>query len=1321
MPYKLQKARGRDLYWVVTKSTGARHSIQPIEKSKAEAQMRVLNLVGGGPRPDKSILQAAAQQAYRMPTHEQIGSYKLVEQTPTLRFYVDDAAKTVVVGIRGTQKTDINDLAADVSLALGNLEQSTRFKNDLAALKSFQARYPPSEWDYYGSGHSLGGAILDSFLDLHLLKSGLSYNAAVQPQHLRDASLPIDRIYAENDPLYALAKPFLAREPEVRAAKRDLPKNIPTRLPFVSNLVDSMQGHRLSQFEGGAHDSDSDSDVGGSRASGLIKTLIGHKRLNAALLGPKSQHLKQMAHDHDVERKATRRRLKEHYAKTFEEYDAPLATVKPHKATAIRFAPDVKRGRGTAPIFATKAYPENYSDDALVILNAMSFDTGLKLLGSMSLRSQPFAGDYDAYEVVEKKGHVETAVHQLRKRFQQMVRHIKSMRNVYIGDIKAGSVEAWRVLPKSVRVVDGRVVGWDFKRAMAHVADLLAHKIISKEEADKAVATFKDGDAFKPADYFSARDVCKFHVLRWSTKNVLANSLTLRDGSKITLETAFQCPTIAKMDVIAMVQGARYTDFSAIYEFKVDGKTINPDPIDIQVSLKADIAYYTAKGKYFKALKRRFALAKVNNDVRAATAMQPILNSDLGRLYYLVGDIGTLTNLLKHPRVPIADVRFEIDQFKTRLSNVYQLPALLAAEPGIDAEIDRVLSLGRHEMIEPLDKLEERLDGILQDGTLAMMRKGKMRGGDGIENATNGIKVANDVVSGTKNAIKTAQTVGSIAAEVAPGAVSALTAAVPGLAALGPGLTAVSGALGPAALALQAAQAGVNIAKAVKNASKAYDTEGADQAAAHLGGYADMTLKDFTPAKSGFSYQKIADNRRSDPMQALQDCLYHLRAFMRDQTVHLSPEDFFKNVGYATSVDADEIRKNQGARVGQVFKNLPPAFLRNQYDYIRAHSIIRMEDMPFGDKFQGFSEEFVIRLAKLFWHKFFPKFARPPVQVLLTKSREFLQKAPNGNSWNVKVLSPEEFKRNAEAARAAHAPGAGPVAPTAPSGPDWYYNDTAAEKKETDDAFSARNIRNRATAAFDSIARTGRVGAGNGPSSTADLEFQQDTFNDFLLSIIQYYMTRFNRELPDDDRTPRTIFTFIERLMDQKIQLFHPSHAAALVDAFDEELREYLGLDKVHNFSWKAHLKAVRSGKEGDTAFESESADEDDDIVGHGHGPSRIATPHHAVAYSPAHAHFNMRLAEELDLAVKEYMHLHRGHAPPEEMAGQAHNIFIKARTNFNRDYDAFSQLITKVQKIRDTFNLPHLRVWMPPPPGVIDVLNPLLHRDRAHGYLTWE
>jgi hypothetical protein len=54
MPYVLRKAPKKDLYWVVSKPTGKKHSADPIPKDKAEAQMRLLYALESGYKPSKS-------------------------------------------------------------------------------------------------------------------------------------------------------------------------------------------------------------------------------------------------------------------------------------------------------------------------------------------------------------------------------------------------------------------------------------------------------------------------------------------------------------------------------------------------------------------------------------------------------------------------------------------------------------------------------------------------------------------------------------------------------------------------------------------------------------------------------------------------------------------------------------------------------------------------------------------------------------------------------------------------------------------------------------------------------------------------------------------------------------------------------------------------------------------------------------------------------------------------------------------------------------------------------------------------------------------
>jgi hypothetical protein len=211
---------------------------------------------GGGPIPDRNLLQQIADQSYKDVPSQRIGQLELVRATPTLKFY-KAPDNTIVVGIRGTKPTDVDDVKADAMIGVGQLESAPRYMRDLQTLQQFQLTYPPSQYDYYGVGHSLGGAILDMFLKNGLIKNGVSYNPAVQPQDFANTTLPNSRVYMESDPLYALMGRNLTKKPETRAPRKKAwwEKAI-SAIPYVGNTAaktyDLYQSHMLDQFQGGA-------------------------------------------------------------------------------------------------------------------------------------------------------------------------------------------------------------------------------------------------------------------------------------------------------------------------------------------------------------------------------------------------------------------------------------------------------------------------------------------------------------------------------------------------------------------------------------------------------------------------------------------------------------------------------------------------------------------------------------------------------------------------------------------------------------------------------------------------------------------------------------------------------------------------------------------------------------------------------------------------------------------------------------------------------------------------------------------------------------
>jgi uncharacterized protein YqgQ len=372
----------------------------------------------------------------------------------------------------------------------------------------------------------------------------------------------------------------------------------------------------------------------------------------------------------------------------------------------------------------TKKYPDNFPDDAIDVLNAMSFTDGkdVLLLGSMSLRNQLYAGDYDAYEVIKMKGSKDLVLNRLVNKFKQIIKRLDKMENVTIGDIKAGTIEEWRVIPKDCKLVDGKIQNWNAKLMKERLLKLYKNSIIDKSEYEKSNNLLVEHPNLK--EFFEAKKEIRFNIIRWTQSEILAGKKKIRGNNEITLGEALNTPTIAKLDLISYVQNNRYTDFSMIYEFWQDDTPLNPDKIEITNSLKEDIIHYDLAGKPFKVIKRVFAFAKYKNNQKFVNMLVPILNSDLGRLYSISSDIGTLKALANDgSRISFDKIVFEIDQLRARFGNIYQLPDFRHVENKLLDILTKLENPSKKSLIKYLDELEEVVDNVLNKNARPIMQK----------------------------------------------------------------------------------------------------------------------------------------------------------------------------------------------------------------------------------------------------------------------------------------------------------------------------------------------------------------------------------------------------------------------------------------------------------------------------------------------------------------------------------------------------------------------------------------------------------------------
>lgn len=368
-----------------------------------------------------------------------------------------------------------------------------------------------------------------------------------------------------------------------------------------------------------------------------------------------------------------------------------------------------------------KSYPEGYPNDAVELLKSMSFTDGkaVNVVGSMSLRSQVYAGDYDAYEKVSFKGTKTLIVKRLVNKFKSIIKSIQKFPLTYIGDIKSGSVEEWRIIQRP----------YNQEKSFKKLEELYKLKIISRKEYEEGKKRFIKNPS--ELDLLLLEQDFRPNIIRWKVWEVLKGSKILKDGRKFTLEEAFQTPTITKLDIMSWVQNNRFTDFSMIYEFIINGETINPGIKDLEKSILENIYVLHSEKKYYKMAKRLFSLAKYKNNIDVLEILSPLFNGDLGRLYIVYSDIGTIQDLFEYENnLPYSKLEFEFDQFKGRLSNI-SLPDYIKKEKSIFEKIDTLVRIeklptNKSRILNLLGELKSDLLEILSKYTEKFLKEKKI-------------------------------------------------------------------------------------------------------------------------------------------------------------------------------------------------------------------------------------------------------------------------------------------------------------------------------------------------------------------------------------------------------------------------------------------------------------------------------------------------------------------------------------------------------------------------------------------------------------------
>lgn len=196
--------------------------------------------------PDTKILYQMNKNAYANSDANIEPGWSYMAGTPTIKIY--NKGQAMVIAVRGT--ADNRDILTDLTIAAQDMQRQPRYTQDRDFIRQFQTQYPPSQYTYLLTGHSLGGAICDQLMRDGIGEQAITFNPAVQKNSYDSQNNK--RIYQSEDPLYRMMGRYCKYNVEVRQGRgKSAIETALSYVPVAGVGYTAMQAHSLDNYVGG--------------------------------------------------------------------------------------------------------------------------------------------------------------------------------------------------------------------------------------------------------------------------------------------------------------------------------------------------------------------------------------------------------------------------------------------------------------------------------------------------------------------------------------------------------------------------------------------------------------------------------------------------------------------------------------------------------------------------------------------------------------------------------------------------------------------------------------------------------------------------------------------------------------------------------------------------------------------------------------------------------------------------------------------------------------------------------------------------------------
>lgn len=318
----------------------------------------------------------------------------------------------------------------------------------------------------------------------------------------------------------------------------------------------------------------------------------------------------------------------------------------------------------------------SYTQEQLNAISNVAIDPAEAYpFGSASYKIQRYPGDLDVRETIVYDGDINSISNDFAVKLQNMVKEIKKQKMVYFSEIKAGFDK--RFMIDIGHIENKRIIGYDPKMIRKEL-----RKIGDYPEINDLISLVENNPSLNDWDILG-KELREFYIIRWSENDIMNGYTELIGGKRIYLADALRQKTMVKIDTWQYINGrfVEVTNFFIIVNDKNgEIQLVNlPDDFYNRVdgALKDETDKLMCSGVYFKplkAIKRMWTIAMMRNDQNMLEKLTPIINSGVGILNQVNGDIESLIGILeKSKSIPIASIRKEINNFKGRIAGIYDL------------------------------------------------------------------------------------------------------------------------------------------------------------------------------------------------------------------------------------------------------------------------------------------------------------------------------------------------------------------------------------------------------------------------------------------------------------------------------------------------------------------------------------------------------------------------------------------------------------------------------------------------------------------------